>query len=212
VKRLISFTELDTDFEDENLTQGRGDLADPAASPTELARPTRRKGLTQQKTVTKVPKPVDTDSEGDGPVPWRQDFTDDPTGGFGDDILFEDEDPEEQENGHDELMEESLGSEQAEDEEADDPPVRSKQAGNRARGQPKSTKQHAQNTASGPRKRTRKPQESFSSQPLPKRTRTTSAAPRSSIKIVERKEIPQVADVSMMEGDGASSQHFVSLP
>ena len=45
---MLSFTELDADFDDEILNAGNPRDADTFESPTAIARPAKRKGLTQQ--------------------------------------------------------------------------------------------------------------------------------------------------------------------
>jgi hypothetical protein len=194
---MLSFTELDADFNDENLNPGRADDdADTFASPTEIARPTRRKGLTQQT----IQKQLDFMEEEE--VHDHGGFGDDFGGGFGDDS-FEygdavDDIPQEEEGDLDDVEDKP----QEEEEEEEDiygrqatppPPIK------RGKGRPRVSEKPAKPSTG--RKRTK----SASTQPAAKGARTTSAAPHFP-KIIERKEIPHPADLSMMDGDG--TPHF----
>jgi hypothetical protein len=198
---MLSFTELDADFEDENLNIGMGEDAGPPESPTEIARPAKRKGLTQQtrrKTYEVEDADVveDEDEEDEPGVPDDQDDGQDYGGfggGFGDDSFGQDEPMDEQEL----LPYDNLGDVEEEEDIYGQQP--SPQPPKKSRGRPKASSQSVQ-----PEKPKKVTKRAGSTQPVPKRPRTTSAAPRGSsqpAKIIERKEIPHPADMSMMDSE-----------
>jgi len=215
VKRMLSFAELDADFDDENLNAGKADDADILESPTETARPAKSKGLTQQrpkKRMGLMEEEEEEDEEEEIPSGERSalDYGGDYGGDFGfpDEPFQQDEEEEEEdlpleEDDNLEDMEEEQEDEVQDEEdqnEEDDisgqqetpPPVK------RSKGRTKVSEKATKKPAG--RQRTK----SSSSQPVPKRARTTSAAPRSP-KIIQRKVIPHPADISTMDGDGIST-------
>lgn len=206
VKRLISFTELDTDFEpDEGMLHGMGRPADLMESPTEHIKPTKRKGLTQQ-IQKKQQQPVEVEEE--VPAPVAEDYEDqvDYGAGFADESLdFGANDSEEEEQVEVEeqidVIEETEAEEEPEELEEDVEPLEvSSPLVKKGRGRPKGAQKAASSrTTKGKGKQTQK---KTSSQPLPKRARTTSAQPRSPPRIRERKEIPQASDFTSAEGEG----------
>jgi centromere protein C len=215
---MLSFTELDADFEDENLNLGTGD--DPVAeSPTETARPTKRKGLSQQKRQKAYGvEDADIVEEDELEEQYEQEeqeelqdygdvrgnYGDDYGGDYGGDSFGQEESFEEQQDPPNEDVED------VEEEEEDiyghqpsPPPVQ------RARGRSKASDKPI--PLNKPKKAVGRPKAS-STQPAPKRARTTSTAPRASSqppKIIERKEVPHPADISMMDGDG--NYHMTKL-
>jgi hypothetical protein len=184
IQRLISFTELDTDFDDENLNVGADE---PAESPTERARPPKRAGLRQHTVSRKVQRLVASDSEEDGD--WVQTTDYGGEGGFGEPLDFgeaEEEIVEESEQeGYQEHDELEAQYEEAESDELDElipsPPIPK-----RSPGRPKPA-----STTTAKRSRAQK-----SSQPQTKRSRTTSTA-----RIIERKERPQRIELSPSDGE-----------
>ena len=210
VKRMLSFAELDADFDDENLNTGKADDADILESPTEIARPTKRKGLTQQQTKKHMNFMEEDEEEEE--IPNAERSPPDYGGDYGGDFGFPDEpfqlDEEEEdlpleEDDNLEDMEEEQeeeGQDEEDEREEDDiserqetpPPVKP------SRGRPKVSEKPTKKPAG------RQPTKSSSSQPVAKRARTTSAAPRSP-KIIQRKVIPHPADISTVDGDGIST-------
>jgi hypothetical protein len=212
VKRM-SFTELDADFEDENLKLGVGDDTAAIESPTEAARPAKRNGLTQQtrrkpyevEGAEIVEEEEELDEQEEEEVQDYGGYGDDFGGGFGDDS-FDRQDPEDEEEVPQDLPDGDLGDvEEGEEGEEDiygrepsPPPVRRP-------GRPKASEKPIPNKSKKPVGRP--PKRAGSTQPAPKRARTTSSGPRASSqppKIIERKEIPHPADISMMDSDGNS--------
>jgi len=224
VKRLISFTELDTDFENEDMNHRMESLADPVQSPTVTLRPARRKGLAQQ--MQRRGKEVEEEGEQEEnleeevPMAARDDYIDEDEGGyeggFGDDSLdFGQEEPEEVldipmdviEETEAEEEPEELSEEELDEEEPTQPPAPT----SRGRGRP-STKSKQKAATKSTKAKTDRQSKKSSSQPLPKRARTTSSQPRSPPRILERKEVPHPTEISA-DGDGIfsnlSSLHVV---
>lgn len=191
---MLTFTELDTDFDDENLNPGIANTAaDTLESPTEAARPARKKGLTQKLSQKAV---ILSDEEEEAAVEeqYHDDgFGDDYGTGFGDDSFDQPEGVEETPEAQDDDPEDI---EDAQEEEEDIPvykPVVS--TVKRGKGRPKISSQKSSKKSSGrPRK------QSPSIQPAPKRARA-SVAPASP-EIIQRLEVPRQGDMSMIDGDG----------
>jgi hypothetical protein len=199
------FTEIDADFDDENLNVGKDD-ADTFESPTETARPAaKRKGLIQQIPRKPVepepePEPEEEPEEEEEEIVEEEDYHE--VAPFGDDYDYEDnafgqgEEFEERLEEREDSREDTVMEQDEEDEEdlygrpPTPPPVKP------GKGRPKQSAKPAKK-ASG---KGRPPKQS-STQPAAKRPRTTSAAPPSP-KIIQRREIPHPADISTMEGDG----------
>jgi hypothetical protein len=210
VRRILAFTELDTDFDDENLI---ANAADTIESPTEVARPTRKKGLTQkmsQKAVELVEEEEEAAEEEEEAAEEEEEaaeeeqYHDDGLGddygtGFGDNPFDEPEQAEETPEAQDDNPED-VGH--AQDEEEEDLHVHKPAVppGRRGKGQPKMSSQKSAKKSGGrPRK------QSPPVRPAPKRART-SAAPASP-KIIQRREVPHQGDISMADGDGASPKY-----
>src|SRR5579859_7499872 len=92
VKRMLSFTELDNDFDDDILNAGRLDDIAQIESPTEALRSTKRKGLTQQPRK-KIQTLLEDELSEDEPVQEQEDVQEDyyAGGGFGGDYDGDDD-------------------------------------------------------------------------------------------------------------------------
>jgi hypothetical protein len=188
---MLAFTELDADFDDENLNTGMASVDDILESPTEAARPARKKGLTQ-KVAQKAADLIEEEEESVGEEQYRDDgFGDDYGAGFGDDSFDQEERVNETPEAQDDDPEDAEHAQEVEEEDI----YGHKPAVRRGKGRPKVSSQKSVKKSSGrPRK------QSQSVQPAPKRART-SAAPASP-KIMERREVPREGDISMMDADG----------
>lgn len=192
VKRMMSFTELDADFDDEILNAGKPD--DTFESPTEIARPAKRKGLTQQLS-RKPAEPIEEEEIVDEEI-YDDDRFGGGDGGFADESYDHDEPVEDLLQGEDENSEDFEGEIEEVEEEEDiygtlepSPPV------NRGRGRPKGSSQKPAKKAP-----LRLRAKQISAQPAPKRAGTTSTGARSP-KILQRREIPHPGDVSTIDGE-----------
>lgn len=190
VKQILSFTEIDADFEDGNLYIGR-DQADQLESPTELAKPAKRKGLVQQ-ARRKQDEFVEEEPENEDIDEFREENNDD-YGGFGggfEDDLYD----------QGEVMEEALDalsddSEDIEQEEEPDAELNGQRSSPRLR---KTSHRASRNATRKPLARTKgRP---LSARPSTKRAPTKSPAP----KIIERREVPQAVDTLSLDSEGIS--------
>lgn len=216
---MLSFTELDADFDDENLNIGKAVDIDAFDSPTEIARPAKRKGRTQQRAKKPMnlmeEEEIEEEEEIIGEeIPDADRYGGDYGGNFGfpDESFGHDEEEEDlplEEDDNLEDMGEEQVEEQVEEEEEEDiygrqetpPPI--KRGKGRGRGRPKASEKPAKTPTGKPRTK------SSSSQPVAKRARTTSAAPHSP-KIIQRKVIPHPADLSTMDGDGILPRNLIN--
>jgi hypothetical protein len=209
VKRMLPFTELDNDFDDPRLNDGVPFDADPTDSPTMATKSIRRKGLTQQtkpKPFTlqdsfKAPERDEVvngfESDGDLDIPHDNGFGhDSDDGGFGDDPYAQSEDDQPLQELNNDDARESESEEDIYGEQPIKPTI--KPSKGRAPSTSKPSKQPP--PKSGPLKRTAKQsKKATSSQPIPKRTKRTSVEPP---RILQRKEKPELSDISIIEGGG----------
>jgi len=202
---MLSFTELDADFDDEILNARKPD-ATTLESPTEIARPAKRKGLTQK--LSRKPEPMEEEIVEEEEEIYDHDRFGGGDGGFADESYEHDEPVEDilQEDFEEEVEEVEEEEEEDEvqvvEEEEDIYGTQKPSPIIRKRGRPKGSSQKPAKKA--PSKQRTK---SSSSQPAPKRARTTSSAPRSP-KILQRKEIPHPADVSTIDGESTPPSYY----
>jgi hypothetical protein len=222
VKRLLSFTDLEVESFEEDIPLG-GTENEALESPSEMARTKRGKGLAAGK---KAARPVFSMTEGDSPaeeedddtiaesiegVGIEEDYYGDGGGGFGDDgdgvdeLAMEDvpegeeeeEEEEEEEREEGEVWEAVEVEDQVEEDEEEDveeispPPQPAKRGKRPPNAWSKPAKPSKPSTA-------RSRAKSSTTQPAPKRARTTTSSP----KIKQRVEIPRPRSPSV-GNDGA---------
>lgn len=190
MQRLLTYTDFIADIEDEDLNIGANLDADITESPTEAVRPVPRKNGLAQKTSRKA-LVLDEDEEEEEIVRQDEDVdhSSDYGGGFGDNSFDQNGQMEDQEEDQ-YVDQQQLEDEEAEEEQVEEPATPS--PGRRKARSKSAPKSKARSQA-------KKPKPSSSSQPAAKRPRTTPVASQS---IIQRKEYPHPADVSMMDGDG----------